>query len=239
MPIRAVLFDKDGTLVDIQATLGPATCDVLRWFSGGDDALLARLADMTRVDLNTRRLKPGCPVISEATDIYGTLWAGATGKPYSAEVGRAIDGKFLETTLTHLHPVGDPRAVLTALADQDYALGIMTNDADANTRAQLRRLAIDHLTPFVAGYDSGHGQKPDAAPVLAFAAAAGVAPHEIAVVGDSPHDLLAARAAGSVAVGVLSGPNGADVLAPLADVLLGSVAELPSWLCSRNAEALT
>ena len=29
MPVRALLFDKDGTLVDIQATLGPATCDVL------------------------------------------------------------------------------------------------------------------------------------------------------------------------------------------------------------------
>ena len=29
MPIRAILFDKDGTLVDFQLTLGPATCDVL------------------------------------------------------------------------------------------------------------------------------------------------------------------------------------------------------------------
>ena len=36
MPIRAILFDKDGTLVDIQLTLGPATCDVLRQLSGGD-----------------------------------------------------------------------------------------------------------------------------------------------------------------------------------------------------------
>ena len=89
-----------------------------------------------------------------------------------------------------------------------FALGIMTNDAEANTRAQLRRLGIDGLVMFVAGYDFGFGQKPDAAPVLAFAAAAGVAPPEVAVIGDSPHDLIAARAAGSVAVGVLSGPNG-------------------------------
>ena len=44
MPIRAILFDKDGTLVDIQLTLGPATCDVLSKLSSGDHAMLARLA---------------------------------------------------------------------------------------------------------------------------------------------------------------------------------------------------
>src|SRR5882762_141985 len=49
MPIRAILFDKDGTLVDIQATLGPATCDVLHRLSDGKPELFGRLADLTRV----------------------------------------------------------------------------------------------------------------------------------------------------------------------------------------------
>ena len=86
---------------------------------------------------------------------------------------------------------------------------------------------------FIAGYDSGFGAKPDAAPVLAFAAAAGVAPAEIAVVGDSPHDLVAARAAGALAIGVLTGPNEAAVLAPYADALLASAADLDCWLCTQ------
>jgi phosphoglycolate phosphatase len=111
----------------------------------------------------------------------------------------------------------------------------MTNDAEANTHAQLRRFGIDHLVSFVAGYDSGFGQKPDAAPVLAFASAAGVAAAEVAVVGDSPHDLLAARAAGSTAVAVLSGPNSGDILDPYADVLLPSIMNLEDWLCSRTS----
>ena len=64
MPIGAILFDKDGTLVDIQLTLGPATCDVLSRLSGGEPAMFARLAELTRVDAGTRRLMPGCPVIS-------------------------------------------------------------------------------------------------------------------------------------------------------------------------------
>jgi phosphoglycolate phosphatase len=77
--------------------------------------------------------------------------------------------------------------------------------------------------------------KPDATPVLAFASAAGVPPAGIAVVGDSPHDLIAARAAGAVAIGVLSGPNEREVLQPHADILLPSVSELAGWLCSGTA----
>ena len=234
MPIRAILFDKDGTLVDIQLTLGPATCDVLRKLSGGEQAMFVRLAELTRVDAGARRLMPDCPVISEATDVYGRAWARALGRAFSREFEREIDRLFLETTLEHLHPIGAPHAVLSALRQDDYRLGIMTNDADANTRAQMQRLGIAGLVEFVAGYDSGFGQKPDAAPVLAFASAVGVAPSEVAVVGDSPHDLIAARAAGAVAIGVLSGPNGADVLAPHADALIPSVMILAEWLCSNS-----
>jgi len=233
MPIRAILFDKDGTLVDIQATLGPATCDVLRHLAGNDTALFAGLAEVTRVDTTARRLMPGCPVISEATSVYGRTWAQVLGAPYTAEFGREIDRLYLDASLTHLHALGDPQTVLRALKQRGYALGVMTNDAEANTRAQLRRLGIEGFLEFVAGYDSGLGTKPDGAPVLAFAASAGVAAGEVAVIGDSPHDLIAARAAGAAAVGVLSGPSDAAALAPYADVLLPSIVKLEGWLCSK------
>ena len=57
-----------------------------------------------------------------------------------------------------------------------------------------------------------------------------VAPAEIAVVGDTVHDLAAARAAGALAIGVLSGPTDGALLEPLADVILPSVAELGAWI---------
>ena len=140
MPIRAILFDKDGTLVDIQATLGPATCDVLRRLSDGRPDLLGRLAALTGVDVVSRRLLPGCPVISEATDVYGAIWARVLGRPLTADFLREIDSLFLDATLEHLHPVGDPRAVMGELRKAGYRLGVMTNDAEANARGQLRRL---------------------------------------------------------------------------------------------------
>ena len=53
------------------------------------------------------------------------------------------------------------------------------------------------------------------------------------MVGDSLHDLSAARAAGMRAVAVLTGVAGREDLAPAADVVLDGVADLPRWIDGR------
>jgi len=231
MPIRAILFDKDGTLVDFQRTWGPATHTVLTQLCNGDDGAFERLSRVSLYDAAERKLLPGSPVVIETTYGYGKLWAQALGVPLTAEFVDRIDRLYFQTTLDHLTPMGDVKALLASLARHGLRLGLMTNDADANTRAQMQRLGLDQWLEFIAAYDSGYGHKPDADPVLAFSAFANVAPADIAVVGDTEHDLAAARAAGAIAVGVLSGPVPRERLEPYADVLLPSVAELEGWLC--------
>src|ERR1044072_6391764 len=183
MPIRAILFDKDGTLVDFQRTWGPATHTVLTTLSNGDAAGFERLAAVSLYDPGGRRLLPGSPVVIETTYGYGNLWAQALGIPVTPEFIARIDALFFRETLDHLTPMGDVAALLGRLRVRGYRLGLMTNDADANTRAQLRQLGLDSLLEFVAAYDSGYGHKPDAEPVLSFAKFANVAPADIAVVG--------------------------------------------------------
>jgi len=52
-------------------------------------------------------------------------------------------------------------------------------------------------------------------------------------VGDTPHDMLGARGARAVAVGVATGPHpAAELQAAGADVLLGSLAEFAAWIRS-------
>jgi phosphoglycolate phosphatase len=232
MPIRAILFDKDGTLVDFQRTWGPATHTVITALCNGDGAAFARLAAVSLYDPVERRLLPGSPVVIETTYGYGKLWAEALGVPLTPGFVDRIDGMYFQTTLDHLTPMGDVKALLGGFRARGLRLGLMTNDADANTRAQMQRLGLDQLLEFIAAYDSGFGHKPDPDPVLAFAKFANVAPAEIAVVGDTDHDLVAARAAGATAVGVLSGPMPRERLEPHADVLLSSIAKLDDWLCS-------
>src|SRR5262245_41494218 len=216
MPIRAILFDKDGTLVDFQRTWGPATHEVLGRICNGDHAAFERLAAVSLYDPTDRKLLPGSPIVIETTYGYGKLWAQALGRPLTPEFVDDIDRMFFQTTLDHLTPMGDVKGLLGRLAARGLRLGLMTNDADANTRAQMRRLGLEALLEFIAAYDSGFGAKPAPDPVLAFAKFANVAPAEIAVVGDTLHDLTAARAAGALAVGVLSGPTDGALLEPLA-----------------------
>jgi phosphoglycolate phosphatase len=238
MPIRAILFDKDGTLVDFQRTWGPATHEVLTELCNGDRAAFARVAAVSLYDPAARMLLPGSPVVIETTYGYGKLWAEALGRPLTPEFVAQVDRLYFQTTLDHLTPMGDVKALLASLAARGFRLGLMTNDADANTRAQLDRLGIAGLLEFVAAYDSGFGAKPAPDPVLAFAAFAGVAPAQIAVVGDTVHDLEAARAAGAIAVAVMSGPTPRERLEPHADVLLPSIAKLDEWLCSMADQPL-
>lgn len=58
--------------------------------------------------------------------------------------------------------------------------------------------------------------------------------HEVVVVGDTVHDIAAARACGAVACAVATGADQADALAH-ADVVFASMAELPAWHAARFA----
>jgi phosphoglycolate phosphatase len=83
---------------------------------------------------------------------------------------------------------------------------------------------------FIAGSDSGFGAKPAPGMLLAFADHIGIDPGEIAMVGDSEHDLVAGRAAGMATVGVLTGVAGRQDLLPHADVVLPDIGYLADWL---------
>ena len=83
---------------------------------------------------------------------------------------------------------------------------------------------------FIAGYDSGHGAKPGPGQMMAFADHVQIPVADIAMIGDSTHDLRAGRAAGMVCVGVLTGMADHATLAPFADVVLPDIGHLPDWL---------
>jgi phosphoglycolate phosphatase len=233
--IRAILFDKDGTLVDFQRTWGPAVHAVMQRLAGGDRAVYARLVAASRFIEAEQRFLPDSPLIAEPTSVYGALWAAALGCDANAGFFAEIDRFLCDATTLHLTAIGDPMALLTALTDRGYRLGLMTNDAEVTARAHVRKLGLDQVLAFVAGYDSGFGAKPEPGPVLAFARAVGVAAAQTAVVGDTLIDLAAARAAGAIAIGVLTGPATSASLASHADALIASPAELPAWLDRHDA----
>jgi phosphoglycolate phosphatase len=232
--IVGVLFDKDGTLVDFDETWGPATHAIIHALAGGDPELIRAQAEKLHFLLDEKRFAPTSPLIAGSSASYGALWGEALGRRDIAALKREIDALAEIESLKALTPIGEPAAALAALKAMGLRLGVATNDSESSARRQIEALGLDEAIEFVAGYDSGHGGKPEPGMVVAFARQLGVAPARVAMVGDSRHDLEAARAAGALAVAVLSGPADRASLAPLADHVVDDIAALPGLFAELN-----
>ena len=227
--LKGVLFDKDGTLIDLQLTWGPAIYAAIHRLAEGDAAKTRAQAEILHFDMDSQRFQATSPIVSGATAQYGAAWAMALGRTDFPALRREIDEICAVECLRSLTPIGDPAAVVDALRAQGLKVGLATNDAEASARRHLDQLGLSERMDFVCGYDTGHGAKPGPGMVTAFARAIGALPSEIALVGDSRHDLDSARAAGAVAVAVLSGVATRADLTPHADFVLTDVGELPAW----------
>lgn len=229
MKLAAVIFDKDGTLFDFRQSWG-----------GWTKALIAALAPHARGDLAAVlgfdpvaiHFAPDSPVIAqtmyEIADLLHPNLEGITLK----SLQEMMDSLGAAAPMVPAVPL---RAVLGGLKEQGLVLGLATNDTEIPARAHLSGAGVLDLFDFIAGCDSGYGGKPAPGQLLAFAAQTGLDPARIAMVGDSLHDLDAARRAGMKAVGVLTGPALRQTLSPHADVVLGTIAELGAWIDGINA----
>lgn len=223
---RAVLFDKDGTLFDFNATWVAWVETMLDRWSMGDAALAERLADALGFDRGARAFLPRSVVIAGTPQEVARAVAPVLGVAPRDLVDR-LNAEAANAPMVEAAPL---RPLLSGLAAAGLRLGVATNDAEAPARAHLARAGIEPLFDFIAGSDSGHGGKPEPGMLLAFARAVAVAPERIVMVGDSTHDLEAGRRAGMRTVAVLTGLADAETLAPLADAVLPNVGFLPEWL---------
>lgn len=225
--VKAVLFDKDGTLFDFSASWSGWAAQLLADLSEGDQFKAERLAAAIEYDLSERRFKPSSPVIA------GTL-AEATELllPHLPEESFESLSEYLLHSSAATEMVAPLPLVplLDGLAAHGLKLGVATNDGVASAIAHLTRAGIlEHFTQ-VLGYDSGYTPKPAPDMLLGFAAHLGLSPEQVVMVGDSTHDLVAGRAAGMPTIGVLTGMASATELYPYADKVLPDIGHLPDAL---------
>lgn len=225
-PIRAILFDKDGTLFDFRATWDAWAAGLVSRLSGGDASLARAIGAAMGFDTEAGRFDPDSPVIAGTPgEVVAALHPLVGGDPEMLE--RTLNEEAANAPQVEVVPLAP---LLGRLRGAGLALGVATNDAEAPARAHLGVAGVTGLFDFIAGWDSGHGAKPGPGQCLAFARSRGLDPASVVMVGDSLHDLHAGQAAGMRRVAVLTGPAGADTLAPHADAVLDNIGALPGWL---------
>ena len=228
--LAGVLLDKDGTLIDFQETWGPAVHAMIVALAKGDSALIAAQAEALHFSLERKRFLPTSPIVAGSTADYGGTWGAALGRQDIDALRAEIDAISAVESLKSLAPIDEPLAVFAALRAMGLKVGVATNDSEQSALRQIKALGVEDVVDFVAGYNSGHGGKPEPGMVLAFAKLLDVDPSEIAMVGDSLHDLDAGRAAGALTIAVLSGPASREDLEPHADFVIAHIGDLPALL---------
>lgn len=225
--IEGIIFDKDGTLFDFQATWTAPFRVLLDQVAPGE--LFAPAAEALGFDTAEGRFRADSLVIASTTGEVAWALAPVVGKePIEIiEALNRIGGMATQVPAVDLHPcLSDLRGF--------GPLGLVTNDSEAPARRHLTEAGVLELFDFIVGYDSGFGSKPAPGQLLAFADALALPPHAVVMVGDSRHDLVAARAAGMIPVGVLTGVAVAAELEDLAEVVLPDIGHLSCWLSGRS-----
>ncbi len=229
---KAVLFDKDGTLFDFRATWDVWAARLLPELCGDDEELLRDLAHALGYDLAKQAFLSSSLVIAGSNRDIAVVIARVLKRKDVDAVEQELAASAATAPLA---PAIELMPFLHALKEQGYKLGLMTNDAETSAEAHLLKAGVREYFDFVCGSDSGFGSKPDPEPLLAFCRHVQVDPFHTVMLGDSTHDLQAARAAGIAAVGVLTGVARAAELAPHADAVLEDIGRLPAWLIEKSA----
>ena len=195
-PPPSFLFDLDGTLID------SVYQHVIAW--------RAALTDIG-IDLSVWR-------IHRRIGMSGGLFVSAllreTGRSLSkAEIDRLQEAhaEQYRAQVAGVTALPGARELLAFLTGAGVRWAIATSGYAATARPALGLLGLAEDTPMVTR-DLVRHAKPDPDLFLAAAAVLGVEARHAMVVGDSVWDLLAARRAGSLGIGLMSGGYGREEL---------------------------
>ena len=192
----AFLFDLDGTLVD------SVYQHVLAW----------------RESLESCGIQLSVWRIHRRIGMSGGLLTAAllreTGRavtPEQTEQLQKLHAESFDRQLSQVRPLPGASQLLDVLTRAAVPWAIATSGRGEYAHKTLRLLDIDADVPIITRDEVEHA-KPDPDLFLASAARLGVDIRDSIIVGDSVWDLLAARRAGALGIGLLSGGYGQDEL---------------------------
>ena len=228
---KAILFDKDGTLVDFNDTWKTLYNRLALEVAEGDETKATHLLRIGGYDSEAGVFIAGSELAAGTTTGIVRLWTGDSfGDRFDFWKDR-LDRSFVEEGSNAAVAVPGLEATLRHLHGEGRKLAVVTNDLEAAAERTVQKFGVRHLFSAIIGYDSVANPKPAADPVHLACSLFNVEPHEVVVIGDNLHDLEMAHVSGAgAAIGVLTGNASHADLSPKADAVLASIADLPHWL---------
>ncbi len=231
--IKGILFDKDGTLLDFNATWLDAYIQAANHVaeSVGRPELTESLLRSGGYDMATGQWGADSLLASGSNQQILESWSDQIGQPLNGSRLSAIQDIFAYAAGNPVPAIQDLREYLLGLKDRGLKNGLATMDDERNAISMIEKLNLVNCFDFVCGADSGYGVKPDPGMVEAFCRHCGLSPGQVIMVGDSPKDInMGVNAGAALSVGVLTGSHNRRELGKHTGTVLENIAELGDLL---------
>jgi phosphoglycolate phosphatase len=212
LPVKAVMIDLDGTLLDTAADLAAAANSMLRELGKSEQPLETI---QSYIGKGIQKL------------VKRSLTGSLDGEPDVKLFERAMpiyEREYARTLCVNTRPYPGVLDGLKILRETGFRLACVTNKAEAFTLPLLQATGLAEYFDITLSGDSLPRKKPDPMPLLHACSHFGILPSEMLLIGDSLNDAEAARAAGCHIFCVPYGYNeGRDVRELDCDAVVESV----------------
>lgn len=212
MPVRLIIFDLDGTLVDSRIDITNAINYALKDYGIGPYT------------------------VEEITSLVGrgiTKLIEDLIKPYKEIPINNVIERFLEHYERHIIDNTRPYAGVKETLEElrDYKKAVISNKREYLSKKALEGLGLLRYFEIVLGSDSTPEKKPSPLPVRMVLEKLNIPASEAVIVGDSDLDIKAGKSAGVLTIAVSYGYRPRELLLE-ADHIINNIRELPGLVKS-------
>ena len=239
--IKAILFDKDGTLFGYGRVWGPIMSDYIdRGLEGtgldeaGRREYKDRLMRAAGFDSEGGTYPDGIIFshkgflrsfwrIFRLTVSYGLnpFYVGRLSYRFLRKNGDIVASAINEEHFPDAYPV------IRKAYERGYIIGVVTNDTEASASVFMEKMRIRQYISFLRTKDGRTRRKPHPGALREFCREFGLRSEEVAVIGDSLSDMLFARnGKAGYAVAVMTGFGSREELSRYADAIYDDISGL-------------
>lgn len=206
MPVKLIIFDLDGTLVDSSIDITNALNYAIRSYS-----------------FKPLAVEDVIQMVGEGVTRLIERMAGTVDTSVKDDILARFLEHYSEHIVDHTQEYPGVRETLEKLSR--YKKAVISNKREALSKKTLKGLGLSGFFDLVVGSDTTAEKKPSPVPVLKALSELQTAPSETVIVGDSNFDIDAGKAAGIATIAVTYGYKPVDAIKH-ADYMIDSMPDL-------------